>query len=158
MLRLQLSDRNYSNTGRMRDFVLKEAPLESFNEYVFAATSHLCHWESEDTSRRHTPIWAYFLIPRCLIPSSPIPLYPGPWMLEDNTNSEIITILILVLRTFYQAFDSNQFCQPSLKRTYIFSNKEFWSIKRCINNDLYLHLSSIALLFTNQTSPAAICY
>ena len=43
MLRLQLSDRNYSNTGRMRDFVLKEAPLESFNEYVFAATSHLCH-------------------------------------------------------------------------------------------------------------------
>ena len=89
-------------------------------------------WRS---SRRHTPIWAYFLIPRCLIPSSPIPLYPGPWMLEDNTNSEIITILILVLRTFYQAFDSNQFCQPSLKRTYIFSNKEFWSIKRCINND-----------------------
>ena len=63
------------------------------------------------------------------------PSLPCPWMLEDNTNSEIITILILVLRTFYQAFDSNQFCQPSLKRTYIISNKEFWSIKRCINND-----------------------
>ena len=89
-------------------------------------------WRS---SRRHTPIWAYFLIPRCLIPSSPIPLYPAlSWMLEGNTNSEIITILILVLRTFYQAFDSNQFCQPSLKRTYIISNKEFWSIKRCIND------------------------
>ena len=32
------------------DYVLQEAPLESFNEYVFAVTSHLCYWESEDTT------------------------------------------------------------------------------------------------------------
>merc|ERR1719245_1188906 len=38
------------NGGRRIDFVLQEAPLESFNEYVFAVTSHLCYWESEDTS------------------------------------------------------------------------------------------------------------
>jgi len=38
------------NSGRRIDFVLQEAPLESFNEYVFAVTSHLCYWESEDTS------------------------------------------------------------------------------------------------------------
>ena len=38
------------NAGRRIDFVLQEAPLESFNEYVFAVTSHLCYWESEDTS------------------------------------------------------------------------------------------------------------
>ena len=60
--------------------------------------------------RARTQILAYLLIPRCLIPSSTIPLYPGPWMLEGNTSSEIITILILVLRTFSWAFDSNQFC------------------------------------------------
>ena len=38
------------NSGRRIDFVLQEAPLESFNEYVFAVTSHLCYWESEDTN------------------------------------------------------------------------------------------------------------
>merc|ERR1719270_2198373 len=38
------------NGGRRIDFVLQEAPLESFNEYVFAVTSHLCYWESEDTT------------------------------------------------------------------------------------------------------------
>merc|ERR1719278_2366170 len=38
------------NSGRRIDFVLQEAPLESFNEYVFAVTSHLCYWESQDTS------------------------------------------------------------------------------------------------------------
>ena len=38
------------NAGRRIDFVLQEAPLESFNEYVFAVTSHLCYWESQDTS------------------------------------------------------------------------------------------------------------
>lgn len=38
------------NSGRRIDFVLQEAPLESFNEYVFAVTSHLCYWESEDTA------------------------------------------------------------------------------------------------------------
>jgi hypothetical protein len=31
------------------DHVLQEAPLESFNEYLFALASHLCYWESEDT-------------------------------------------------------------------------------------------------------------
>ena len=30
-------------------YPLQEAPMESFNEYVFALQSHLCYWESEDT-------------------------------------------------------------------------------------------------------------
>ena len=37
------------NEGRRIDFVLQEAPFESFNEYLFALASHLCYWESEDT-------------------------------------------------------------------------------------------------------------
>ena len=40
--------RSQLNSGRRIDHVLQEAPLESFNEYVFAVTSHLCYWESED--------------------------------------------------------------------------------------------------------------
>jgi len=37
------------NGGRRVDYVLQEAPLESFNEYLFALSSHVCYWESEDT-------------------------------------------------------------------------------------------------------------
>lgn len=37
------------NGGRRIDYVLQEAPLESFNEYLFALTSHVGYWESEDT-------------------------------------------------------------------------------------------------------------
>jgi len=37
------------NQGRRVDHVLQEAPMESFNEYVFALASHLCYWDSEDT-------------------------------------------------------------------------------------------------------------
>ena len=34
---------------RRIDYALQEAPFETFNEYVFALSSHLCYWESEDT-------------------------------------------------------------------------------------------------------------
>lgn len=37
------------NQGRRIDYVLQEAPLEFFNGYLFALTSHVCYWESEDT-------------------------------------------------------------------------------------------------------------
>ncbi|CAG9759398.1 unnamed protein product [Ceutorhynchus assimilis] len=37
------------NKGRRIDYVLQEGPLEFFNEYIFALTSHVCYWESEDT-------------------------------------------------------------------------------------------------------------
>ncbi|XP_059047613.1 uncharacterized protein LOC131843040 [Achroia grisella] len=37
------------NNGRRVDFVLQEAPFEMINEYLFAMTSHVCYWESEDT-------------------------------------------------------------------------------------------------------------
>ncbi|XP_021694176.1 uncharacterized protein LOC5564210 isoform X2 [Aedes aegypti] len=37
------------NQTRRIDYVLQEAPLEFFNEYLFALTSHVCYWESEDT-------------------------------------------------------------------------------------------------------------
>ena len=36
------------NKGRRVDYVLQEAPYESFNDYVFALASHACYWESED--------------------------------------------------------------------------------------------------------------
>lgn len=32
------------NGGRRVDYVLQEAPLEFFNEYLFALTSHVCYW------------------------------------------------------------------------------------------------------------------
>lgn len=32
------------NGGRRIDYVLQEAPLEFFNEYLFALTSHVCYW------------------------------------------------------------------------------------------------------------------
>jgi len=32
------------NGGCRIDYVLQEAPLESFNEYLFALTSHVCYW------------------------------------------------------------------------------------------------------------------
>ncbi|XP_063223047.1 phospholipase DDHD2-like [Bacillus rossius redtenbacheri] len=38
------------NGGRRVDHVLQEAPLELFNQYVFAVASHLVYWRSEDTA------------------------------------------------------------------------------------------------------------
>ena len=84
------------NSGWRRDFVLREAPLESFNEYVFAVTSHLCF------SVRHTPIWASLLIPRCLRPRSTIST--KQW---NNTRTQD--------RTFYWAFESINFVKQVLK-------------------------------------------
>ncbi|KAK3092754.1 hypothetical protein FSP39_006892 [Pinctada imbricata] len=37
------------NEGRRIDYVLQERPIESFNDYLFALSSHGCYWESEDT-------------------------------------------------------------------------------------------------------------
>ncbi|XP_063545121.1 uncharacterized protein LOC134753247 isoform X2 [Cydia strobilella] len=36
------------NNGRRIDYVLQEAPFEMINEYIFAMSSHVCYWESED--------------------------------------------------------------------------------------------------------------
>merc|ERR1719383_1098066 len=38
------------NNGRRIDYVLQEAPMESFNEYLWSLASHLCYWQSEDTA------------------------------------------------------------------------------------------------------------
>lgn len=38
------------NQGRRIDYVLQESPLESFNDYIFALSSHACYWDSEDTA------------------------------------------------------------------------------------------------------------
>lgn len=32
------------NKSKRIDYVLQEAPLEFFNEYIFALTSHVCYW------------------------------------------------------------------------------------------------------------------
>lgn len=37
------------NSNRRVDYVLQEAPFEIFNEYLFALTSHVGYWDSEDT-------------------------------------------------------------------------------------------------------------
>ncbi|XP_011337475.2 SEC23-interacting protein isoform X2 [Ooceraea biroi] len=37
------------NGGRRIDYVLQEAPVEYLNDYIFAITSHICYWKSEDT-------------------------------------------------------------------------------------------------------------
>ncbi|EDO37134.1 predicted protein [Nematostella vectensis] len=38
------------NSGDRIDYVLQERPLESLNEYLFALSSHVCYWLSEDTA------------------------------------------------------------------------------------------------------------
>jgi len=47
------SDANISlgnlNQSKRLDYVLQEAPIELFNEYLFALTAHVCYWESADT-------------------------------------------------------------------------------------------------------------
>ncbi|XP_063704693.1 SEC23-interacting protein isoform X2 [Culicoides brevitarsis] len=37
------------NKSRRIDYMLQESVLEYCNEYLFALTSHVCYWESEDT-------------------------------------------------------------------------------------------------------------
>ncbi|CAB0015525.1 unnamed protein product [Nesidiocoris tenuis] len=37
------------NGGNRIDYVLQEAPLEHFNQYISAVRSHFVYWESEDT-------------------------------------------------------------------------------------------------------------
>lgn len=32
------------NQGKRLDYVLQEKPIESFNEYLFALSSHGCYW------------------------------------------------------------------------------------------------------------------
>jgi len=38
------------NGGQRIDYVLQEKPIESLNEYLFALSSHVCYWVSEDTA------------------------------------------------------------------------------------------------------------
>ncbi|THD21595.1 S23IP [Fasciola hepatica] len=56
------------NQGRRIDYVLQEAPLESFSDYIFALGSHAAYWESEDT--------ALFLLTEAYSSQSIIPLLP----------------------------------------------------------------------------------
>jgi len=37
------------NQGRRIDYVLQHSPIEAINEYIFAFTSHVSYWSSEDT-------------------------------------------------------------------------------------------------------------
>ncbi|CAI8058269.1 SEC23-interacting protein, partial [Geodia barretti] len=38
------------NLGRRVDYVLQEKPIEKLNQYLFALSSHLSYWRSEDTA------------------------------------------------------------------------------------------------------------
>uniref|UniRef100_A0A1I8H412 DDHD domain-containing protein n=1 Tax=Macrostomum lignano TaxID=282301 RepID=A0A1I8H412_9PLAT len=58
------------NSGRRLDYVLQEAPIEAFNDYLFALTSHACYWASEDTvllmlTEVHRPLGVVPVAPSC---------------------------------------------------------------------------------------------
>lgn len=58
------------NEGRRIDYVLQERPIESFNDYIFALTSHGCYWESEDT--------VLLVLKELYGPQGMLPQMPGP--------------------------------------------------------------------------------
>ncbi|XP_076460329.1 triacylglycerol hydrolase DDHD2-like [Babylonia areolata] len=58
------------NEGRRVDYVLQEAPIESFNDYLFALASHSCYWNSEDT--------VLLILKEIYSPLGISPLMPGP--------------------------------------------------------------------------------
>ena len=149
--------------------MLKEVPLESFNEYVFAVTSHLCYREGEDTSltiikETHSNMGIF---PDSKMPHTKLSNPSLPWSLdvgvESNTNSEIITILkfsysghsikLLILinfvnqvlkgLTYSQIMNSDQ-----LKDASIMNSNSFLAFILC--------RSTVSK--PNLTSPAAICY
>lgn len=41
------------NQSKRLDYVLQEAPLEFFNEYLFALTAHVCYWEVSRKFENH---------------------------------------------------------------------------------------------------------
>ncbi|CAH8510344.1 unnamed protein product [Schistosoma turkestanicum] len=64
-----LSFNSQLNQGRRIDYVLQEAPLESFNEYLFALTSHATYWDSIDT--------VLFILTEAYAEQGIIPLMPN---------------------------------------------------------------------------------
>ncbi|XP_052099369.1 phospholipase DDHD2-like isoform X2 [Mytilus californianus] len=64
------------NEGRRIDYVLQERPIESFNDYIFALTSHGCYWESEDT--------VLLVLREIYGPLGMMPQMPGP---DSSKNS-----------------------------------------------------------------------
>ncbi|KAK7110285.1 triacylglycerol hydrolase DDHD2-like [Littorina saxatilis] len=58
------------NEGRRVDYVLQEKPIESFNDYLFALTSHGCYWTSEDT--------VLLILKEIYSPLGITPIMPGP--------------------------------------------------------------------------------
>ena len=50
------------NGGRRIDYVLQEAPIECFNEYLFAIQSHLCYWwDNNNVNNKYlaSEIWVF---------------------------------------------------------------------------------------------------
>ncbi|XP_022287855.2 triacylglycerol hydrolase DDHD2-like isoform X2 [Crassostrea virginica] len=58
------------NEGQRIDYVLQERPIESFNDYLFALSSHGCYWESEDT--------VLLVLKELYSPQGMSPQMPGP--------------------------------------------------------------------------------
>ncbi|XP_056004599.1 phospholipase DDHD2-like isoform X2 [Ostrea edulis] len=58
------------NEGQRIDYVLQERPIESFNDYLFALSSHGCYWESEDT--------VLLVLKELYSPQGITPQMPGP--------------------------------------------------------------------------------
>lgn len=58
------------NEGHRIDYVLQERPIESFNDYLFALSSHGCYWESEDT--------VLLVLKELYSPQGMFPQMPGP--------------------------------------------------------------------------------
>ncbi|KAL8596924.1 hypothetical protein ACOMHN_062294 [Nucella lapillus] len=58
------------NEGHRVDYVLQEAPIESFNDYLFAIASHSCYWTSVDT--------VLLILKEIYAPLGISPIMPGP--------------------------------------------------------------------------------
>lgn len=72
-----LSFNSRLNQGRRMDYVLQEATLESFNEYLFALTSHATYWDSVDT--------VLFILTEAYSEKGIAPIMPGQKNMPQNT-------------------------------------------------------------------------
>uniref|UniRef100_A0A183K6E1 DDHD domain-containing protein n=1 Tax=Schistosoma curassoni TaxID=6186 RepID=A0A183K6E1_9TREM len=72
-----LSFNSRLNQGRRIDYVLQEAALESFNEYLFALTSHGTYWDSVDT--------VLFILTEAYSEKGIAPIMPGQKNVPENT-------------------------------------------------------------------------
>ncbi|KAK4470747.1 hypothetical protein MN116_005644 [Schistosoma mekongi] len=114
-----LSFNSQLNQGRRIDYVLQEAALESFNEYLFALTSHATYWDSVDTvlfilteaysEQGVLPSMAgQKNIPQCTIHARALSPPVGSSSIQPLLNPSLPTDFIANVSTDYQVPSSQQ--------------------------------------------------